>query len=354
MSDFPKTMIELNNVAITYRERKTLFRFDEYHALKDISFKVYKGETLGIIGRNGAGKSTLLRLLAGIIEPDKGEIKHNTKSVSLMALAAGFDPNLSGRQNAIISGMLMGYRKREVEYVLSEIKNFSELGEFFDKPTKAYSSGMRARLAFSIAMNISPDVLLIDEVLGVGDVNFRQKAELALESKIRSNITVVLVSHSENQVSRLSDRIAWIENGVVRAVGLPDEIYNTYNMHLLFSKFGVEVLDCEVSDDYIFQIEPLESNESELEFKFNIVIIDKKQRPIKSVKLIHDNKKDSIFLSGPSASPAYFTRYPKYESAKCARYRNASLLLNGEFQIIIEHEEGIGKMLRIEFGEVSE
>ena len=209
-------IIELKNVGVTYKERKSLFRTEKYQALKNISFDVYKGETLGIIGRNGAGKSTLLRLLAGIIKPDIGKVFLHTRSISLMALQAGFDPNLSGRQNVIISGMLLGHSRGKVLSLVDEIKDFSELNEFFEKPIKTYSTGMRARLGFSIAMYTSPDVLLIDEVLGVGDVHFRQKAEQAIEDKTSSDTTVIIVSHSEQQLNRLSDRIIWVEDGVVR------------------------------------------------------------------------------------------------------------------------------------------
>ncbi|WP_372882042.1 ABC transporter ATP-binding protein [Psychromonas sp.] len=310
-------IIELKNVGVTYKERKSLFKKEEYQALKDVTFDVYKGETLGIIGRNGAGKSTLLRLLAGIIKPDKGEVIHHTKSVSLMALAAGFDPNLSGRQNAIISGMLIGYSKKQMLANIEEIKRFSELQAFYEKPVKHYSSGMRARLAFSIAMYVSPDVLLIDEVLGVGDVSFKQKAEQALEDKIKSDLTVIIVSHSEDQVKRLSERIVWIDGGKVREQGLPEEVFPQYNLNIRFSTFGLKVEKYEVNDDFIIHLEPLELNGNK--FVFNCVIIDKLGRKVDLVSCQADGQ-DAVVISEPTATPRFGQRYPDNKYAGMARF----------------------------------
>lgn len=318
-------IIELKNVGVTYRERKSFFKSEEYQALKDVSFDVYKGEVLGVIGRNGAGKSTLLRLLGGIIKPDKGEVIHHTKSVSLMALAAGFDPNLSGRQNAIISGMLIGYSKKKIEAQLEEIKIFSELQDFFEKPTKTYSSGMQARLAFSIAMYVSPDVLLIDEVLGVGDVSFKQKAEQALEEKIASDITVIIVSHSEAQVSRLAERIVWIDGGKVRKQGLPIEIFPEYNINACFSTFGLKVEQYELHEDYIFQFENLQLKEDKLHF--NCVLINKINHQITSVLCEYDSGRVLATMKGPTATPGYKNRFPDYKHAGMARFHNGMIKL---------------------------
>ncbi|MCL4127084.1 UNVERIFIED_CONTAM: hypothetical protein GTU68_017507 [Idotea baltica] len=318
-------IIELKNVGVTYKERKSLFKSEEYQALKDVSFDVYKGEVLGVIGRNGAGKSTLLRLLAGIIKPDKGEVVHHTKSVSLMALAAGFDPNLSGRQNAIISGMLIGYSKKQIEAQLDEIKTFSELQAFFEKPAKTYSSGMRARLAFSIAMYTSPDVLLIDEVLGVGDVSFKQKAEQALEEKITSDITVIIVSHSEAQVSRLAERIVWVDGGKVRKQGLPEEIFPEYNINVSFSTFGLRLEQYELNDDFILYFESLQRKDDKLHFK--CVLINKIDRQITKIQCEDNKGKVLTVMSGPTETPGYKRRFPDYKYANMARYHNGMVTL---------------------------
>lgn len=200
-------IISLRDVGVRYKRAGSIFRKTQYYqALKSINLDIYPGETLGILGRNGAGKSTLLKVISGILKPDSGEIINRGASVSLLALQAGFDPNLSGRDNAVLSGMLQGYSRQEVESRLDEIHDFSELGEFFYEPVRTYSSGMRTRLGFSVSTTISPDVLLIDEVLSVGDKEFKKKAEKVILQKTQSAQTVVLVSHAEQQIARLCDR----------------------------------------------------------------------------------------------------------------------------------------------------
>ncbi|CNC72868.1 ABC transporter [Yersinia frederiksenii] len=248
-------IIELRNVELTYKEKRSLFTYDVYTALKNISFDVYKGETLGIIGRNGAGKSTLLRLLAGIIKPDSGEIKLHTNSISLMALQAGFDPNLSGRQNTLFSGMLLGHRLSYVKSIVEDIKKYSELNEFFEKPIKNYSSGMLARLGFSIAMYTTPEVLLIDEVLGVGDISFAEKAQKSIREKIKSDTTVIIVSHDEMQLKLLSDRLVCIENGVVVAQGDSDNVYIKYNLFMKLTSYGLKLIAFENNENVNFKID---------------------------------------------------------------------------------------------------
>lgn len=200
-------LISLRDVGVRYKRRGGLFRPARYHhVFEGLDLDIYRGETLGIVGRNGAGKSTLLRVIAGIIQPDSGAITNQGATVALLALQAGFDPELPGVDNAIISGMLLGYSRKQVEARLEEIATFSELGEFIDEPVKSYSSGMRARLGFSVAVYLTPDILLLDEVLAVGDKAFRQKAEFEMMKRITSNQTVLLVSHSEGLINRLCDR----------------------------------------------------------------------------------------------------------------------------------------------------
>lgn len=202
-----EVIISLKDVGVRYKRRGGIFRKAQYfQAIKGINLDIHRGETLGLVGRNGAGKSTLLRVIAGIIQPDEGAVINHGVSVSLLALQAGFDPELSGRDNAIISGMLMGYLRRQVEAKLEEITDFSELGDFMHQPVKTYSSGMRSRLGFAVAMHVMPDVLLLDEVLSVGDAAFKKKAELEMMKKLHSKQTVVLVSHSEDQIDRVCDR----------------------------------------------------------------------------------------------------------------------------------------------------
>ena len=223
-------IISLKNVAVSFKRSGNIFKRKNYfEALKSVSFDIYSGETLGIIGRNGAGKSTLLRLIADVIRPDKGEIVNHNVSVSLLALQAGFDLDLSGRDNAIISGMLQGSSRRKVEEKLDEIHEYSELGDFFFDPVRTYSTGMSARLGFSVSTIVSPDVLLIDEVLGVGDKPFREKAEETMLAKIQSQQTIVLVSHSHHQIAQLCDRAILIDEGVSVASGTPHEVLEIYD-----------------------------------------------------------------------------------------------------------------------------
>jgi lipopolysaccharide transport system ATP-binding protein len=226
-------VITLQDVAVRYKRSGSLFRKKSYfEALKSVNLDIYPGETLGILGRNGSGKSTLLRIISGVIRPDRGSIINHGASVSLLALQAGFDPNLNGSDNAILSGMLQGSSRREVQSKLNEIQEYSELGDFFFEPVRTYSTGMRARLGFSITTIISPDVLLVDEVLGVGDQHFKNKAERTMIDKIQSQQTVVLVSHSHQQIIRLCDRAVLIDEGISYASGDPHKVLGIYEERL--------------------------------------------------------------------------------------------------------------------------
>jgi lipopolysaccharide transport system ATP-binding protein len=225
-------VIEAQDVGYFFQKRKGFFQKEKYWALQQVSFSLNKGESLGIIGRNGAGKSTLLRLLAGIIIPDRGKLINHGYSVSLLSLQAGFIQYLTGRENAILNGLILGFEKQEILDMMEEIHEFSGLGFFFDQPINSYSSGMKARLGFSIAFQLAPDILLIDEVLGVGDEAFRRKSSKKMKEKIRSNSTTVLVSHTPGTIKELCDRALWIEDGVTRASGSPDEVLLEYSDHL--------------------------------------------------------------------------------------------------------------------------
>jgi lipopolysaccharide transport system ATP-binding protein len=224
--------MELRDVSVQYKSRRTFFRHDFFRALDNISFTIKTGETLGVIGTNGCGKSTLLKVLANIYGIDSGEVTWFCRHVSLLSLSLGFDPNLSGRDNAIISGMMLGGRKQEVLDKMEEIIEFSELGKFIDKPIKTYSNGMRARLGFAVAIKMNSDLLLIDEVMGVGDGKFRTKAETAMANKINSEQTVVLVSHSLQQIRKLCDRVLWLHAGKIRKIGDAEQILSDYSMFI--------------------------------------------------------------------------------------------------------------------------
>jgi lipopolysaccharide transport system ATP-binding protein len=224
-------LVSLKNIAVSYRRRRGFRRQTPFWALEDVTLETYRGETVGVIGRNGVGKSTLLRLLAGIVSPDRGTIRFEIPChTSLLSLQVGFIPQLTGWENAVLSGMLLGMRRKKIEACMDEIIAFSELGEFINQPISAYSPGMRARLGFSVAFQADPDILLFDEALGVGDAEFREKSANAMRQKIRSNKTVVLVSHNEKTIRNLCDRAVWIEKGGARMIGDPDSVLEAYSM----------------------------------------------------------------------------------------------------------------------------
>ena len=227
-------MLELVNVSHSYVARRQSFDHGVHHVLDDVSLQLMRGETLGIVGRNGAGKTTMLRLMAGIFSPSSGcVLRRPGASCALLSLGLGFQDGLSGRDNALLAAMLQGISRRNASARLEEIRAFSELGESFDEPVKTYSSGMRARLGFTTALLTDVDILLIDEVLSVGDAAFRDKAQAALKSSITGDQTVVFVSHAEGQVRSLCSRALWIEEGRVLAGGEVDEVLAAYRAGLV-------------------------------------------------------------------------------------------------------------------------
>lgn len=227
-------VVSLENVGCRFRIRQKLFRFKSYEALKDVSLSLYRGEALGVIGRNGVGKSTLLKIIAGILRPDNGRVvSYGNPSIALLTLQLGFSNELSGRYNAILGAMLLGYTKQEALLRLDQIIAFAELERWIDEPLKTYSAGMRARLGFAVAMEMSPDVLLIDEALGVGDAAFREKSMQAMQDKFNSDQTIVFVSHMAPSVKRLCNRAVWIENGVTRMEGEAAEVVDAYERFLV-------------------------------------------------------------------------------------------------------------------------
>jgi lipopolysaccharide transport system ATP-binding protein len=232
-------VISLRNIGVAYVRARRLRHADRFWALRDISFDVHRGEVLGIVGRNGAGKSTLLQILADIIRPDCGIVQREPVRASLLSIRLGFVPHLPGRENAILMGMLLGYRRADIVARLDEIVDFAELAEFIDQPVKTYSSGMRARLGFSVAFQLDPDVLLVDEVLGVGDAAFRRKSAEAMRKKIRSGRTAVLVSHDERTVKRLCHRAVWIDRGSVMMEGSTAEVLEAYSKSTAMSPLEV-------------------------------------------------------------------------------------------------------------------
>jgi len=224
-------LISLHEAGVCYRRSHGFFkgRRSEFWAVKALNLDVNQGETLGVLGRNGAGKSTLMRVLAGIIAPDRGTRRTRPGlCTTLLSIGVGSHSTLSGRQNAILNGMMLGATRRQMIARLEQIKEFSELGDFFEEPIYTYSSGMHARLGFATAMEVDPDVMLIDEMLSVGDSSFQEKSGDALLRRLKSGKTAVLISHDANTIARLCSRAIWIEEGAIVAAGGAEEVRTRY------------------------------------------------------------------------------------------------------------------------------
>lgn len=202
--------------------------YNEFWALKDVSFSLQKGDRLGILGLNGAGKSTLLKVVAGVLKPTEGTVMTKGKIVPLLELGAGFDKEYTGAENIYLYGAVLGYSKKFVEQKFDEIVEFSGLGEFIDVPLKNYSSGMKSRLGFSIATVVDPEILILDEVLSVGDVKFRKKSEKKIMDMFDDGVTVLFVSHSLAQVKRLCNKAILLEKGRIIASGDIEEVSKIY------------------------------------------------------------------------------------------------------------------------------
>ena len=219
----------------TLKERILFFKsrnaYVKNDILKGISFDIEKGDILGIIGRNGSGKSTLLKLITRIIYPDSGSIKINGKVSSLIELGAGFHPDMTGRENIYINASIYGLTKKEIDSKLDTIIKFSELEEFIDSPIRTYSSGMYMRLAFSVAINVEAEILLIDEILSVGDANFQAKCFRKMQELKDSGITIVIVSHDLHTMEKLCNKVIWIESGKIKRSGIPNEVLKEYIEH---------------------------------------------------------------------------------------------------------------------------
>jgi ABC-2 type transport system ATP-binding protein len=207
---------------------------NDFWALKDISFTVKAGEGLGIIGSNGSGKSTLLKLLTNIMVPTKGTIHVNGRVSALIELGAGFHPDFTGRENVYINGLMLGMSKKEIDYKFDEIVEFAELESFIDVPVKYYSSGMQARLGFSVATSVEPEILIVDEVLAVGDADFQQKCRIRIQNMQKNGVTLVLVSHSTSDIEAICNKTLWIHKGSTIMLNDTKQVLEVFNQN-----FGV-------------------------------------------------------------------------------------------------------------------
>lgn len=232
MSEQRNLLLELKNVGFVYSSGIGFYGGKKIEALRDISLHVSEGETLGLIGRNGCGKSTLLRLIMGVFKPARGTVIRHCENISLLALNVGFDPLLSGSDNLIISCMFLGASRKEAYAMHDEIVEFAELEDYIDQPLKTYSSGMEARLGFSVGLKMKADLLLVDEVLGVGDMAFRIKAQDAMRARINSEQSVIYVSHDDASVASLCQRVIWLEDGAIMAAGEPQLVIEQYHRYV--------------------------------------------------------------------------------------------------------------------------
>ena len=238
-----KPMIEVKNVKMKFKmsdeplnSLKEIFtkavtgklKFNEFFALDDVSFTVEKGETLGLIGTNGAGKSTTLKVISGILKPTEGEVITRGNIVPMLELGAGFDLELTGKENIYLNGSILGYTKEYLESKYDEIVEFAEIKEFIDMPIRNYSSGMMARLAFSIASVVQPEILIVDEILAVGDVKFREKSYKRMLELMTGGATVLFVSHDIEKIKEMCDHVIWLDHGHVKQYGTAKEVCTAY------------------------------------------------------------------------------------------------------------------------------
>jgi len=238
-----KPVIVLDKVSVKYRAPEEVIRtlkeyaiqvakrnvrFREFNALKDVDLQVNEGEILGIIGRNGAGKSTLLKVISRVLIPTEGRVRIRGVVSPLLELGAGFHPELTGRENIFLNGTLLGHSRREIESRLPDIIEFAELGAFIDSPLRTYSSGMWARLGFSVATAWIPEILILDEVLAVGDESFRNKCQIRMKNYREKGTTTLLVTHDSNTVETLCSRAMWLDHGQVKAIGPSREVVDLY------------------------------------------------------------------------------------------------------------------------------
>ena len=217
---------QIKEFAIRWLQRR--LSYNDFWALKGVSFNLYQGDVLGVIGRNGAGKSTMLKVIARVLHPTKGRLIIRGNVAPLLELGAGFSYELTGRENVYVNGTLLGYKRKQIDALFPSIVDFAEIPEFIDSPIRNYSTGMTSRLGFSVATCIRPDILLIDEVLSVGDSHFKQKCLERMHDFQEKGSTILLVSHDMNTVQSFCKTVIWLENGLIRMVGKADEVVSTY------------------------------------------------------------------------------------------------------------------------------
>lgn len=219
----------IKNFLFHFRSSIDSLKSTGFEALRDVSFEVNKGEAIGIVGRNGAGKSTVLALIAGVLQPSRGKVTVNGRISPFLELGAGFHPELSGKENILLNGVLLGLSREEILRKMDEIITFSELGAFIDQPIRVYSSGMTARLGFSVVAHLDPDILLIDEILSVGDAEFQEKCMDKMTTFKKNGVTMIFVSHSSKDISQICNRAIWFDDHTVKMAGDAEQVLQKYS-----------------------------------------------------------------------------------------------------------------------------
>lgn len=255
------SMIEVKDLVKTYKlYKKPIDRLkesilplkkkyhDDFNALNGISFEINKGEAIGILGRNGSGKSTLLKLIIGVLSATSGIIKVNGRISAILELGAGFNPEYTGRENIYLNGLMIGLTRNEIDGKMDGIIEFADIGSFIDQPVKIYSSGMFARLAFAVAINVDPDILIVDEALAVGDVRFQVKCIEKMKELKSSGTTILFVSHATEQVKRFCNRALWLKDGVIEAIGESSEIVDLYEDYMRYSSVDNDSVNIEIAE----------------------------------------------------------------------------------------------------------
>lgn len=331
--------IEVENISKKFRvymdkghtlKEKILFKkrrsYEDREVLRGISFQVKKGEAVGLIGHNGCGKSTTLKLLSKIMYPDSGEIRMKGRVSSLIELGAGFHPDMSGRENIYINASIFGLGKKEIERRLEDIIAFSELEEFIDNPVRTYSSGMYMRLAFAVAINVDADILLIDEILAVGDINFQTKCFERLKDIKKMGTTIIIVSHSLSQIEQICDRTLWLDDGQIVDDGIPKYVHE----HYLNVMEEVRIEQNEKKEQKKVEKEEVGSTEKLPDFcsEFSIRIGNKKVVFTNVSLLDMEGNRKSVFQNGESF-------------VVCMDYKRNGEHLKGNFGIAIYRDDGV-------------
>jgi lipopolysaccharide transport system ATP-binding protein len=334
--------------------RTEILRNDEFWALDNVSFELKKGKTLGVIGPNGAGKTTILKLIAGILYPDKGKVEVDGKVGSLIEIGAGFHPNLTGRENIYVNGAILGMSKKEIDRKINDIIEFADIGDFINSPVKYYSAGMYVRLGFSIAVHSEPDILLVDEVLAVGDEEFQMKCVKKIKEMLKKNISLVLVSHNLTLVGGMCEEVILLSNGKVIKKGKPEEVISYYisslekeTKNISYTSYGpilltkeAEIIESKILNEKGEEIYTVNSGE-EVVFSFKVKFNEKVENPIFAIHIKNDIGEE---VYGTNTNLKYIKTgsFEKGETV-IVYFKQKIMLINGNYSVMfgVAYQDGL-------------